>query len=83
LLRKAFLVLLEDAAAGDKGAAKLVGPWLNQGLGMPTETVVQLPPVTAEDIEAMPTGALVEMVRERRTARRQAADAALSSEQTG
>lgn len=79
LMRRAFLTLLEDAAAGDRTAAKLVGPWLNQGLGMPTESVVVKRPESIEDLASMPTSDLAALVAERKAARqlreREAAEA--------
>lgn len=83
LVRKAFLVLLEDAAEGDKVASRLVGPWLNQGLGMPTETVVTRRPESLADIEGASTADLEDMVAARRAARQAAAESNTDSSASG
>lgn len=66
LVRKAVLVLLEDAAAGDRVAAKALIPYLNQGLGMPTETVQVQRPETTQDLEKMDTADLAAFIASRR-----------------
>lgn len=72
LVRRATLTLLEDAAAGDRSAAKLLGPYINQALGMPTETVEVTQPTTADDLSRMDTQALETWIAARRAAREQA-----------
>jgi hypothetical protein len=71
-VRRAVLVLLEDAAAGDKVAAKGLIPYLNQGLGMPTERVEVLEPASAGDLDSMTTEQLHAYVASRRAARLEA-----------
>jgi hypothetical protein len=68
-LRATVHTLLDAAATGDVQAAKLVGPYINQAEGMPTERTVSLPPESEGDIKAMPTADLLALVRERRAAR--------------
>jgi hypothetical protein len=75
LVRAATLVLLEDAAKGDRGAAKLLGPMLNQAHGMPTERVMVTSPESVDDLDAMDTAQLESYVETLR-AQRQAEDAA-------
>lgn len=58
--------LLSMAAEGDRQAALAVIPYLNQGLGMPTERVVLAEPQSAEDLQEMDTAALAEWARSRR-----------------
>lgn len=66
LVRQAVLVLLEDAASGDRVAAKALIPYLNQGLGMPTETVQVGTPESSHDLERMDTADLAAFVASRR-----------------
>ncbi len=54
--------LLRAAAAGDTQAAKAVVPYLNQGFGMPTETVSLSAPQTSDEIASMSTADLVALV---------------------
>ena len=75
LVAQATLVLLEDAAKGDRGAAKLIGPFLNQGLGLPTERVEIVSPSSAEDLDGMDTAQLESYVETLRAARQAAAAA--------
>jgi hypothetical protein len=58
--------LLSMAAEGDRQAALAVIPYLNQGLGMPTERVVMSEPQSASDLQEMDTAALAEWARQRR-----------------
>ena len=69
LVAQATLVLLEDAAKGDRGAAKLIGPFLNQGLGLPTERVEITTPSSADDLDQMDTAQLESYVETLRAAR--------------
>ena len=50
--------LMDMAAAGDLQAIKALPLWLNQGLGMPTETVRVEDPASSDDIRSMPTDEL-------------------------
>jgi hypothetical protein len=62
-------VLADAAAAGDRQAALALIPWVNQGLGMPTERVEHGTPATLDDLDRMDTAALEALVargRERR-----------------
>lgn len=68
--------LLDMAADGDRQAALALIPYLNQGLGMPTERVEMSQPETAADLAAMGTDDLARWA----AARRQAAAAAPAAE---
>ena len=68
-LQRVFGVLVDAAMTGDLQAAKLVGPYLNQGLGMPTERVETSTPTGVADLASMPSeqlGAYVQELRQRR-----------------
>lgn len=67
-LQRVFDVLVDAAMEGDLAAAKLVGPYLNQGLGAPTERVEVAAPASAEDVASLPTSDLIALVQERRRA---------------
>lgn len=67
-LRQVVRVLRTMAAQGDKDAAKALIPYLNQGLGMPTETVRVEQPETLEDVRSMTTAELREYAASRRAA---------------
>ena len=69
LVRATVVALLEDAAKGDLAAAKLIGPFLNQGLGMPTERVEVVAPSSVDDLDAMDTAQLEGYVETLRAAR--------------
>lgn len=71
-VQRTVTVLLDMAADGDKDAAKALIPWLNQGLGMPTERVQVSRPESAEDLASMPTAQLRDFVAERKRRRQQA-----------
>lgn len=61
-LQKVVDTLVDAAAAGDLASAKLLGPYLNQGLGLP-EQRVEAHVATAGDISEVPTAQLLEIVR--------------------
>jgi len=72
-LRAAIQTLIDDAAQGDVQAAKLLVPYLNQALGLPTETVEVKVPQSAADLERMPTPQLEAHLATLRAARRESA----------
>lgn len=71
-VKRTVEVLLDAASQGDLAAAKAVIPYLNQGLGMPTEHVALSAPETSEDLAAMGTADLAAYVAARRQRRQQA-----------
>ena len=62
-LRLVIRTLRGMAAAGDVGAAKALIPFLNQGLGMPTETVRVEEPASVQEVQGMSTAALAALVK--------------------
>lgn len=68
-VRKTVQSLLERASTGDIRAATALIPWLNQGLGMPTERVEHQLPGTPDEVMKASTAALAELVAEGRRRR--------------
>jgi hypothetical protein len=64
--------LVSAAADGDINAAKALIPWIDQGLGKPTERVEHRRPSSLEELEAMETSELERLVAEGRRKRIQA-----------
>jgi len=63
-LQRVVDVLVDAAVLGDLSSAKLLGPYLNQGLGLPTERVEATLTASGEgEIEALPTADLIALVR--------------------
>lgn len=75
-LRATVHTLLDAAAAGDLQAAKLVGPYLNQAHGLPTERVEVTTPSSGADLDGMSTADLEKLVREQRASLRAVDDQA-------
>jgi hypothetical protein len=75
-LGKALRTLIAMAADGDRDAAKALIPYLNQGLGMPTERVEMQQPGSVSDLAAMGTDELRQYVARRRAAGTAAAETA-------
>jgi hypothetical protein len=69
LVAQTVRTLLAAAAQGDIQAAKAVIPYLNQGLGLPTERLEVLTP-DAADLGAMDTAQLAALVAQKRAAMR-------------
>ena len=67
-VRATLDLLLDDAERGDKAAARLLLPFLNQGLGLPTETTVLVhgDPTSEADLDAMSTSELAAFVAAKR-----------------
>lgn len=65
-LAAALRTLIALAADGDRQAALALIPYLNQGLGMPTERVEVGAPASAADVAAMGTAELAAFVAARR-----------------
>jgi hypothetical protein len=65
-LGQALRTLIALAADGDRAAALALIPYLNQGLGMPTERVEVGAPSSAADLAAMGTDELAAFVAARR-----------------
>lgn len=61
--------LLSKAAGGDIRAATALIPWLNQGLGMPTERVEHQLPSSTDEVATASTAALAQLVAEGRRRR--------------
>jgi hypothetical protein len=59
------------AGTGDREAAKLLLPWLDQGLGRPTEHVEVTQPASLQDLEHLPTQELELLVAQGRARRLQ------------
>jgi hypothetical protein len=55
--------LLTAAAAGDIRSAQALLPWIDQGLGKPTERIEQAVPSSRADLDAMGTAALEALVK--------------------
>lgn len=68
-IKAAISVLARAAAGGDRQAALALIPWLDQGLGKPTERVEVRAPSTLGDLEDMDTAQLEAMVAEGRARR--------------
>lgn len=71
---KAIGHLADAAAKGDLKSAQALIPWLNQGLGMPTERLEHRTPGSREELEQLETAQLEALVAERRRARMHAVD---------
>jgi hypothetical protein len=71
---------MDMAANGDIGAMKTLIPYMNQGLGMPTETVHVTTPESLTDLERMDTDALASWVAAQRAARAAQAAEQLAAE---
>lgn len=69
LVEATVLSLLTKAATGDLRAATALIPWLNQGLGMPTERVEAVLPTTASEVAEASSEALSALVAEGRARR--------------
>lgn len=69
LVEKTVCSLLAKAGNGDMRAAQALIPWLNQGLGMPTERVEEIKPQTLDDLEVASTEELERIVAEGRERR--------------
>jgi len=72
--------LMDMAATGDISAAKSLVPFMNQGMGMPTETVHVVTPESKSDLENMNTADLSAFVQQRRLARAAAAQDSAASD---
>lgn len=72
--------LMDMAASGDVTAAKALVPWMNQGLGMPTETVHVTTPESLTDLERLGTADLAAYVAQRRALRAAQATEQLAAE---
>jgi len=68
-IRKALHVLATAAAGGDVKSAQALIPWLNQGLGMPTERIDARTSVDASELAGLSTGELQEYVALKRRER--------------
>lgn len=69
LVEQTVLSLLTKAATGDLRAATALIPWLNQGLGMPTERVEAVLPTSPEQVAEASSEALSALVAEGRRRR--------------
>lgn len=63
---RAIEVLADAAAEGDLKSAQALIPWLNQGLGMPTERVQVSTPGSVDEVAAMSTDDLLALVEAHR-----------------
>jgi hypothetical protein len=61
--------LVDAAANGDIAAAKALIPWIDQAFGRPQERVQYTTPSTLQDLEALETRELEELVRRGRERR--------------
>ena len=68
-IRLALHVLATAAAAGDVRSAQALIPWLNQGLGMPTERIEASTSASAADLAALSTAELEALVEAKRSER--------------
>jgi hypothetical protein len=71
-VRRAVHLLADAAGDGDLQAAKALIPWLNQGLGMPTERHELAVPASRDEIAQLSDEQLEAIVREGSRARLQA-----------
>jgi hypothetical protein len=71
-IRRALHVLATAAASGDVKSAQALIPWLNQGLGMPTERIQQSTTLDAADLASLSTDELQELVALKRRERMRA-----------
>jgi hypothetical protein len=75
-VERAVKLLCRSAGSGDLQATKALIPWLNQGLGMPTERVEHRSPSTLAEVQELSTAELQRLVAEGRERRLQALRAA-------
>jgi hypothetical protein len=68
-LDRAVKLLCRSAGNGDLAAAKALIPWINQGLGMPTERVEHRVPQSLRELEELSTEQLAVLVEEGRRRR--------------
>jgi hypothetical protein len=68
MVRATIRTLLVASSGGDVAAAKAVIPYINQGLGMPTERVEHRLP-SIDELEGLETAQLEEIVAQGRAAR--------------
>jgi hypothetical protein len=68
-VQKAVTLLCEAGGRGDLAAAKALVPYLDQGLGKPTERVEHRTPQTMAELEELSTEELERIVREGRARR--------------
>lgn len=71
---RAISHLADAAAKGDLKSAQALIPWINQGLGMPTERLEHSTPGSLEELQALDTAQLEALVAERRRSRLHAVD---------
>lgn len=68
-ITSAIGVLADSAASGDVRSAQALIPWINQGLGMPTERLEHRVPGSLDELKALETSQLEELVAARRRQR--------------
>jgi hypothetical protein len=73
-IRDAIHLLADQASRGDVKSAQALIPWLNQGLGMPTERLEHRTPGSRAELEGLETEQLEQIVAERRRSRLHAVD---------
>jgi hypothetical protein len=74
-IRRALHVLATAAASGDVKSAQALIPWLNQGLGMPTERIQTNTTLDADGLASLSTDELQEFVALKRRERLRQVDA--------